>query len=50
LLGLQGIIVKSHGNASSEGFFHAIEHTVAEVEKDVPRLIGKKVAAIMAAS
>src|SRR5690606_25804595 len=24
LLGLQGIIVKSHGNAQADGFFHAI--------------------------
>src|SRR5690606_23682514 len=31
LLGLQGIIVKSHGNAQTDGFFHAIEQAVREI-------------------
>lgn len=50
LLGLQGSIVKSHGNANQEGFFRAIQQAEREIEQDVPRLIAKKVAAIMAAS
>jgi glycerol-3-phosphate acyltransferase PlsX len=49
LLGLQGSVVKSHGNASQDGFAHAIRQAVKEVENGVPQLIAKKVAAIMAA-
>ena len=47
LLGLQGSIVKSHGNATLEGFCHAIYQAVKEVEQNVPHLIAQKVAAIM---
>lgn len=50
LLGLQGSIVKSHGNASIEGFTYAIKQAVLEAENAVPQLIAQKVAAIMAAS
>ncbi len=48
LLGLQGSIVKSHGNATSEGFSYAIQEAVNEIENAVPQLIAEKVAAIMA--
>jgi len=48
LLGLQGSIVKSHGNASIEGFACAIKQAVSEIENAVPQLIAEKVAAIMA--
>jgi len=48
LLGLQGSIVKSHGNASIEGFTYAIKQAIVEIENTVPQLIAKKVAAIMA--
>lgn len=50
LLGLQGSIVKSHGNATIEGFRYAITQAVKEVESNVPQLIAKKVAAIMASA
>ena len=50
LLGLQGSIVKSHGNATQEGFYYAINQAVREAEHNVPQLIAKKVAAIMAAN
>lgn len=50
LLGLQGSVVKSHGNATEEGFYHAIQQAVREVEQQVPQLIGQKVAAIIAAN
>lgn len=50
LLGLQGSIVKSHGNATLEGFRYAITQAVKEVETKVPQLIANKVAAIMAAA
>ena len=46
LLGLQGSIIKSHGNATIEGFTYAIAQ--AEAENAIPQLIAKKVAAIMA--
>ena len=42
LIGLQGIIVKSHGNAQYEGFFHAIEQAFKEVADHVPELIGRR--------
>lgn len=50
LLGLQGSIVKSHGNATAEGFSYAIQQAVREAENGVPDLIREKVAAIIAAS
>ncbi|MFK7862849.1 MAG: phosphate acyltransferase PlsX [Pseudohongiellaceae bacterium] len=50
LLGLQGSIVKSHGNATLEGFRYAISQAAKEVETKVPQLIAAKVAAIMQAA
>jgi len=50
LLGLQGSIVKSHGNASSEGFAYALQQAITEIENAVPQLIAKKVAAIIGQS
>lgn len=50
LLGLQGSVVKSHGNATGEGFAYAIRQAMREVENAVPQLIGEKVAAIMSAN
>lgn len=50
LLGLQGNIVKSHGNASALGFSHAILAAASQVDHQVPRLIGDKVEAIMSAA
>ena len=47
LLGLQGSIVKSHGNATSEGFAYAIEQAIMEAENNVPGLIAEKVANII---
>ena len=48
LLGLQGNIVKSHGNASVVGFCHAIFEAANEIDHQVPRLIADRVEAIMA--
>ena len=50
LLGLQGSIIKSHGNATIEGFAYAVQQAVREAENAVPELIREKVAAIIAAS
>lgn len=38
-LGLQGIVIKSHGDADAVAFASAIETAVLEVEQDVPRRI-----------
>lgn len=39
MLGLNGIVVKSHGGANSLGFQHAIEQAVLEAENDVINLV-----------
>ena len=39
LLGLQGIVIKSHGSADETAFANAIDIAVIEVAKDVPRRI-----------
>lgn len=39
LLGLRGVVVKSHGNADRQTLGYAIEVAVAEAERQVPRLI-----------
>jgi len=50
LLGLQGSIVKSHGNATIEGFGYAVKQAIMEVEVNIPELIAQKVAAIMSSN
>lgn len=42
LVGLRGIIVKSHGNASQDGFERAINHAIKQIEDNVPALIAGK--------
>ena len=42
LIGLRGIVVKSHGNASSQAFLTAIFEAAKEVERQVPAKISKK--------
>ena len=37
LLGLKGIVIKSHGGADAKGFYQAICEAVKEVDNDVPR-------------
>ena len=46
LLGLKGIVVKSHGSADSFGFGFAIERAYEEARNDVLRRIGERVATI----
>jgi glycerol-3-phosphate acyltransferase PlsX len=48
LLGLRGIVVKSHGNADRVAFANAIKMAVKEVEKGVPARIGERVEEIFA--
>jgi glycerol-3-phosphate acyltransferase PlsX len=40
LVGLNGIVIKSHGSADSYAFEHAIETAVVEVKNQVPQQIG----------
>lgn len=43
LLGLRGIVIKSHGNADRVSFANAIREAAAEIEKDVPQRISTQV-------
>ncbi|WP_255537671.1 phosphate acyltransferase PlsX [Motiliproteus sp. SC1-56] len=45
LLGLQGIVVKSHGSANRACFGHAIAQARAEVLQGVPRMLNERLAA-----
>jgi glycerol-3-phosphate acyltransferase PlsX len=47
LIGLRGIVVKSHGNASSEAFLYAIRQAVKEVSMQVPTRIKDKIEAVL---
>ena len=40
LVGLNGIVIKSHGSADAYAFLHAISTAVVEVQKQVPQQIG----------
>ncbi len=42
LIGLRGIVVKSHGNANSKAFFAAIIEAAKEVERKIPARIKTK--------
>jgi len=42
LVGLQGIVIKSHGCADVFSFANAIKEAVTEVKKDVPQRIRKQ--------
>jgi len=43
LLGLQGIVIKSHGSARVHAFAHAVEEAVVEAEKNIPQRIRDEV-------
>lgn len=42
LIGVQGVIVKSHGNSDRAGFEQAIEHALQQLAFDVPDLIATR--------
>ncbi|MCL7744545.1 phosphate acyltransferase PlsX [Guyparkeria hydrothermalis] len=42
LLGLQGIVIKSHGGANVDAFGNALDVALREIEKDVPRRIDQR--------
>lgn len=50
LVGLQGIVVKSHGNADQAGFEQAIEHACRQVADKVPELIARRLGELLPAS
>lgn len=41
LLGLKGIVIKSHGNADERSFAQAVKRAVREIETNVPQLISE---------
>jgi len=43
LLGLKGIVIKSHGGADRHSYAQAIKEAIVEVEKNVPELISKQI-------
>ncbi len=47
LLGLRGIVIKSHGSADVLSFLRAIEEARLEVEKNVPELISRQLSAYL---
>jgi glycerol-3-phosphate acyltransferase PlsX len=50
LLGLHGIVIKSHGSANQKSFLTAIREAVQEVEHNVPAKIQDGVAELLAAN
>ena len=46
-VGLNGIVVKSHGGADELSFETAIREAITEVEKDVPHLIGNQLESLL---
>jgi glycerol-3-phosphate acyltransferase PlsX len=50
LLGLKGVVVKSHGSADRLGFYHAIERAAEEVRGGVLERISARLAAAKAAA
>ncbi len=41
-LGLQGTVIKSHGSANDQGFYHALETAIDHVNKKVPEKINEQ--------
>lgn len=48
LLGLNGIVVKSHGSANEASFANAIREAMEEVERDVPSKIHEQLSQLLA--
>jgi glycerol-3-phosphate acyltransferase PlsX len=46
LIGVQGVIVKSHGNSDKAGFEQAIDHALQQLAFDVPDLIAARMCKI----
>ncbi|MCP4187308.1 MAG: phosphate acyltransferase, partial [Gammaproteobacteria bacterium] len=50
LLGLNGIVIKSHGGADTSSFFNAIKIASIEIENDVPTKISRIVESYLSSS
>lgn len=48
LLGLRGVVIKSHGSADAVAFANAIQVAVTEARRDVPQRIGQDLARTLA--
>jgi glycerol-3-phosphate acyltransferase PlsX len=46
LVGLNGIVIKSHGGTDAVGFEYAIHVAAEEVQNQLPRLIGQRLASL----
>jgi phosphate acyltransferase len=44
LVGLKGIVIKSHGGADAPAFGHALENALTEIRNDVPQRIAQRMA------
>ena len=47
LVGLQGVVIKSHGSANAMAFTYALEKAVVEAEKNVPKKIRDELTRIL---
>jgi len=47
LIGLRGIVVKSHGGANEVAFTYAIEQAIQEIQWQIPASIAKKLEAVL---
>lgn len=47
LLGLRGVVIKSHGDAKEEAFKTAIKNAIIEAEKNVPSQINERVTSLL---
>ncbi|AJC50654.1 phosphate acyltransferase PlsX [Coxiella endosymbiont of Amblyomma americanum] len=46
-LGLNAIVIKSHGSANIYGFFSAVEEAIFEIDKNIPKLIKERVGSFL---
>jgi glycerol-3-phosphate acyltransferase PlsX len=49
-VGLQGIVIKSHGGAKLKAFAHAIEEAIVQVESDITQRIFIKIEELLKSS
>ena len=47
LVGLQGIVIKSHGSANILAFSNALNEAVKEIKKDIPQRIRNQVSLLL---
>ena len=50
LVGLKGIVIKSHGSADKRAFAHALDSALEEVRNDVPQRIAQQMAKLTVAA